>query len=147
MNVMKLSPVLPLWMDSQKMSEMANERFISNPQGCPGDSGGPITTIYKGERIYLGMGLDGNEGYACGASGSLGNKPNSFGHFSPVYKHLDLIKEAEAFVAQQSAPIDSTKKTVTIPNLKKTTITCVKGKQAKKVVGVNPKCPAGYKKK
>ena len=49
-------------------------------------------TIYKGERIYLGMGLDGNEGYACGASGSLGNKPNSFGHFSPVYKHLDLIK-------------------------------------------------------
>jgi hypothetical protein len=138
MSVMKLSPVLSSWMDSQKMSEMANERFISNPQGCPGDSGGPITTIYKGERIYLGMGLNGNEGYACGASGSLGNKPNSYGHFSPVYKHLDLIKEAEAFVAQQTAPVASTKKT---------TITCIKGKVTKKFTAINPKCPTGYKKK
>ena len=132
-------------MDSQKMSEMANERFISNPKGCPGDSGGPITTIYKGERIYLGMGLDANEVYACGAGGSLGNKPNTFGHFSPVYKHLDLIKEAEAFLAQQSAPIASTKKTVT-PQ-KATSITCIKGKATKKVTAVNPKCPVGYRKK
>ena len=30
---------------------------------------------------------------------------------------------------------------------KKTTITCVKGKLTKKITGVNPKCPAGYKKK
>ena len=30
---------------------------------------------------------------------------------------------------------------------KKTTITCVKGKISKKVTAVNPKCPAGYKKK
>jgi hypothetical protein len=147
MSVMKLSPVLSSWMDSQKMSEMANERFISNAKGCPGDSGGPITTIYKGERIYLGMGLGGNENYACGAGGSLGNKPNSYGHFSPVYKHLDLIKEAEAFVAQQTAPIASTKKTVTTPNLKKTTITCIKGKVTKKFTAINPKCPTGYKKK
>jgi hypothetical protein len=29
----------------------------------------------------------------------------------------------------------------------KTTITCVKGKVTKKVTGVNPKCPSGYKKK
>ena len=29
----------------------------------------------------------------------------------------------------------------------KTTITCVKGKLTKKVTAVNPKCPAGYKKK
>ena len=29
----------------------------------------------------------------------------------------------------------------------KTTITCVKGKLSKKVTGINPKCPAGYKKK
>jgi len=49
--------------------------------------------------------------------------------------------------AQQTAPIASTKKTVTIPNLKKTTITCIKGKVTKKVTAVKPKCPAGYKKK
>ena len=33
------------------------------------------------------------------------------------------------------------------PAAKKTTITCVKGKTTKKVTAVNPKCPAGYKKK
>lgn len=146
-SVMKLSPVLSSWMDSQKKSEMANERFISDPQGCPGDSGGPLTTIYKGERLYLGMGLDAGNVYACGASGSLGNTPTTFGHFSPVYKHLDLIKEAEAFVAQQTAQIASTKETVAIPNLKKTTITCTKGKLSKKVTAVKPKCPGGYGKK
>ena len=31
--------------------------------------------------------------------------------------------------------------------LKKSTITCVKGKQTKKVTSFSPKCPAGYKKK
>ena len=31
--------------------------------------------------------------------------------------------------------------------VKKTTITCVKGKVTKKVTAVNPKCPTGYKKK
>jgi hypothetical protein len=31
--------------------------------------------------------------------------------------------------------------------LKKTSITCVKGKTTKKVTAVNPKCPTGYKKK
>ena len=30
---------------------------------------------------------------------------------------------------------------------KQTTITCVKGKLTKKVTAINPKCPAGYKKK
>jgi hypothetical protein len=30
---------------------------------------------------------------------------------------------------------------------KKATVTCVKGKLTKKVTAVNPKCPAGYKKK
>jgi len=33
------------------------------------------------------------------------------------------------------------------PVVKKTTITCIKGKTTKKVTAVNPKCPAGYKKK
>ncbi|NDE48124.1 MAG: hypothetical protein EB019_04045, partial [Actinobacteria bacterium] len=33
------------------------------------------------------------------------------------------------------------------PVAKKITITCIKGKSTKKVSGVNPKCPKGYKKK
>jgi hypothetical protein len=31
--------------------------------------------------------------------------------------------------------------------MKKSSITCVKGKTTKKVTAVNPKCPTGYKKK
>jgi membrane protein involved in colicin uptake len=31
--------------------------------------------------------------------------------------------------------------------LKKTTITCIKGKLTKKVIAIKPKCPIGYKKK
>ena len=31
--------------------------------------------------------------------------------------------------------------------IRKTSITCVKGKLTKKVTAVNPKCPSGYKKK
>ena len=34
-----------------------------------------------------------------------------------------------------------------LSQLKKTTITCIKGKVTKKVTSVSPKCPAGYKKK
>ena len=34
-----------------------------------------------------------------------------------------------------------------LASLRKTTITCFKGKATKKVTAVNPKCPAGYKKK
>jgi hypothetical protein len=37
--------------------------------------------------------------------------------------------------------------TVKASAVKKVTITCVKGKEIKKVTAVNPKCPIGYKKK
>jgi hypothetical protein len=39
------------------------------------------------------------------------------------------------------------KQTPKIVEPKKTTIMCSKGKTSKKVTGVKPKCPAGYKKK
>ena len=50
-------------------------------------------------------------------------------------------KAAEEFLAQQTV-VNKTN-----PILKKNTITCIKGKLTKKVTAVNPKCPAGYKKK
>ena len=40
-----------------------------------------------------------------------------------------------------------TKQPVVTPTVKKTTITCVKGKVKKKVTGVKPKCPKGYKRR
>ena len=44
------------------------------------------------------------------------------------------------------APTPTPAATVTVAK-KKATISCVKGKTTKKVTGVSPKCPAGYKKK
>lgn len=138
------------WMSEDHRADLQFETLVSKHKGCSGDSGGPITTTYNGALLYLGQGLNGANVYACGAGYTKEpkmNDPQSFGYFSPVHRHLDLIKEAEAFVAQQSAPIASTKKTVTTPNLKKTTITCTKGKLIKKVTAVKPKCRAGFKKK
>ena len=45
----------------------------------------------------------------------------------------------------EASPVPVTAKPATVA--KKTTITCVKGKTTKKVTGINPKCPTGYKKK
>ncbi len=141
MNLAPLSDSYFSWFTANQRAEL-RETIISNPQGCPGDSGGPITTTYKGDLIYLGQGLAGANVYACGAGDakSKENDPNSFGWFSPIYKHLDLLKEAEAFVAQQV----TAKKSVT--DKPTSSITCAKGKLTKKFSGPNTKCPKGYKK-
>lgn len=45
-------------------------------------------------------------------------------------------------------PVTATSTTATsMPGAKKTTIVCTKGKLTKKVTGVSPRCPSGYKKK
>ena len=141
MNLAPLSDSYFSWLTGNQRTEL-RETVISNPQGCPGDSGGPITTAYKGDLLYLGQGLAGANVYACGAGDakSKENDPNSFGWFSPIYKHLDLLKEAEAFVAQQV----TAKKSVT--DKPAPSITCVKGKVTKKFSGPKTKCPKGYKK-
>ena len=55
----------------------------------------------------------------------------------------DAIAKAEAD-AKAKAEAEAKVK-ATIKNMK--TIVCIKGKTSKKVLGVNPKCPAGYRKK
>jgi hypothetical protein len=142
MNLAPLSDSYFSWLTGNQRTEI-RETVISNPQGCPGDSGGPITTAYKGDLIYLGQGLAGANVYACGAGDakSKENSLDSFGWFSPIYKHLDLLKEAEAFVAQQ---VTAKKSPTSKPAA---SITCVKGKVTKNFSGPNAKCPKGYKKK
>jgi hypothetical protein len=51
---------------------------------------------------------------------------------------------ASASPSPSAEPVVSISRT---PAPKKITITCVKGKTTKKVTALNPKCPAGYKKK
>jgi hypothetical protein len=165
------------WMSADVKADLQFETVVSNNKACNGDSGGPITTMYRGDLIYLGQGMNGNGRYlyVCGA-GSAQSKDNqlqSYGYFSPVYKHLDLISQAEAYVkaeAETKAKMEAEAKAKAEEEAKakaeaeakakaeaeakakaalskKTTITCVKGKSSKKVTTVNPKCPAGYKKK
>lgn len=127
------------WMTADVKADLESEAVISNHKACSGDSGGPITTMYQGVLLYLGQGLNGANVYACGAgnSQSKDNDLQSYGYFSPVHKHLDLISQAEAYVKLQPATASKSK----------VSITCTKGKMVKKVSGANPKCPAGYKKK
>ena len=54
----------------------------------------------------------------------------------------------KATTVEEKKP-DTTKPTsaAKVPEIKKTTITCIKGKLVKKVTSVKPTCPVGYKKK
>jgi hypothetical protein len=63
---------------------------------------------------------------------------------NPVYLYKDLVAEAEKFVADN--PYVEPKTASTGFN-NKTTVICVKGKSTKKVTGLTPKCPKGFKKK
>ena len=69
--------------------------------------------------------------YATAVAGALGDVTYT------IKRGTIAIKQSSAEVA-----ITGGKKATT-----KTTITCVKGKTTKKVTGVDPKCPSGYKKK
>ena len=132
------------WLQGQGLIELANETLLTNLSSCPGDSGSGMTTTYKGEVFYVGQGIStGMNFYACGATNAPANEkhPREMGFISPVFKHLDLIKQAENFVAQQATSKNSS------TSKPASSITCVKGTMTKKVSGSNAKCPKGYKKK
>jgi membrane protein involved in colicin uptake len=62
-------------------------------------------------------------------------------------KAADLKAQQEA-EAKAAADLKAKQETeAKVAALKKTTISCVKGKLTKKVTSVKPKCPAGFKKK
>jgi len=73
--------------------------------------------------------------------------------FSTPKIKVKLSQEAPAPVPSASAsPSPSPTPSAPTPSgapvsIKKSTITCVKGKTTKKVTAINPKCPTGYKKK
>jgi hypothetical protein len=155
-----------------KRPQLANHLTMNNGKagfGCGGDSGGSITSTYKNEFIYLATTPNGMNAYSCGATGYHDGK-GGINYASPVYKHLDIIKEAEDYVAaalaqealakakavptpspttSPSANPSASPKPLTKPIAasKKKTITCTKGKTTAKLTGTNPKCPPGYKKK
>ena len=67
-----------------------------------------------------------------------------------VAAELSAKQEAEAAAAQAAAVLKAKQEAearAKATTLKKSTITCIKGKLTKKVTAINPKCPVGYKKK
>lgn len=130
---------------SMEFSTTLNTKVSAGmPNLCDGDSGAGFTKILPEKYIYLG---------AAGA-GSL-NQHNCATHLPaleletingayPVYLFKDLITEAEKYVADNPY-VEPKKNNAGFNN--KTTITCVKGKATKKVTGLTPKCPKGFKMK
>jgi hypothetical protein len=71
-------------------------------------------------------------------NGWLYLQAKNFEFSSPIIK-AKLSQEAEVAVVAPAVPAKV--------SVKKTTITCSKGKLSKKISGVKPRCPAGFKKK
>ena len=69
---------------------------------CGGDSGGSLTTTFNGNIMYLANIGTAGEIYACGQARSFDGK-GGINYSQPIYRYLDLIKEAETFVATQIA--------------------------------------------
>jgi hypothetical protein len=76
-------------------------------------------------------------------NGWLYMSANGFTYSSPTVK-IKLSQEAEVVVAPTPTPTPSASPK---PVAKAVTVTCVKGKTSKKVTAINPRCPAGFKKK
>lgn len=82
--------------------EISDHLFFTGPYRsgpCPGDSGGPTTAQINGIDYYVGTVPTGFwNAYACGQS--PGYEGETLGWTAPVYKFLDLIAEAEKYVAE-----------------------------------------------
>ena len=117
---------------------------VGMPNLCDSDSGGGYSKILADKYIYLGAAGAGSlDQHNCASWEPSLSKETINGAY-PVYLYKDLVAEAEKFVADN--PYIEPKITNSSSN-SKSTITCVKGKASKKVTGVDPKCPVGYKKK
>ena len=114
------------------------------PNMCDGDSGSGYVKIFPDRYVYLG----------ASGSGSYGNhncenyRPYltevTISASDPVYLYKDLIAEAEKYVAANPyIELNASN----LPQNKKLTISCIKGKVTKKISGMNPKCPRGFKAK
>jgi hypothetical protein len=123
-------------------------------------SGSPLWFEKDGESIYIGAasaamgawtGLDPND--------SLWKDPfwsiNGGGEYYTAQAFPDVIEQANEFLATQiiveaktAAELKAKQEAeAKAAALKRTTITCIKGKLVKKVTAIKPTCPKGYKNK
>ena len=117
---------------------------------CSGDSGGPAVATFEGE-TYLVSVHSASSGACANSSSEVDSNWGTIpGEFENLFTQaLALAPTVLVKASPTPEPTMSSPTVVTTPGItkKKITILCVKGKVSKKVSGVNPKCPVGYKKK
>jgi secreted trypsin-like serine protease len=123
---------------------------------CSGDSGGPAIANYQG-KTYLVSVHSASSGVCANSSSEVDSNWGTIpGEFSQLFDQAlslaptVLVKPQVAASPSPSASPSITETPIVVaPNkaVTKKTIICAKGKTTKKVVGTNPKCPSGYKKK
>jgi hypothetical protein len=100
MNPVSYSSLKSTFGDLPNLSKVKDHLFLESDfytGPCPGDSGGSSTATIDGVNYYLGTTPAGFwGGYSCGQTSE---KSDTLGYSAPVYKFLDLIKQAEEFVA------------------------------------------------
>ena len=116
---------------------------------CPGDSGSPWYSEISGKLKLVAVTVGGS---GCGngsTNGALGTLV--FPYLTLALTEWDKFEAAERAAAElkakQEAEAAGKAAADKAASVKKTTITCLKGKLIKKVTTVKPKCPTGYKKK
>ena len=162
---------------NQTLLDFGIPNNVTNGSVCDGDSGAGFFVEKSKVRYYLGAVGGLQAGITnCNSTFAKFAPNGGMSGITPTYKFLNLIKEAEDFVtnekkleamkeearvaaelkakqeadervkieAELKAKLEAEAKAAA---LKKTTITCTKGKLTKKVTGLAPKCPAGFKKK
>lgn len=89
-----------------KQPQLRNQMIFynrANPRAgavCFGDSGAPIIGEYRFKDVYLGQMSSAVRIYGCGRGEGYDGK-GGIHYASPVYKHVELIRAAEAFVQAQ----------------------------------------------
>jgi len=138
---------------------------------CGGDSGSPWYATIDGveKLVAVTVGASGCRGPDSGRNGTFGTVIYPYLHL--IADHLkkfnadkaavdklalaqtaadkiiaDAKIEAEKIIADARIEAEKIAAAAKVAASKKT-VTCIKGKLTKKVTAVNPKCPAGYKKK
>ncbi len=122
------------WTTSGDISQVkTNQIFGVNTVACSGDSGGPIThQISSGVEILIG-----NLSGAASVLNRCGSKATDgkfYMRMTIASQYLNLIQNELTKSLQ-----------ILNSNAKSYKLTCVKGSIKKFVVGINPKCPKGYK--
>jgi hypothetical protein len=123
--------------------------------GCTGDSGGSVTAVYKNDLTYLGPTPNGWRTYACGYS--TWDTKGGINYTSPIYKHLDILKEAEDYVSEMRAKelkeaeqikADRERAAAAAVAVKKPKVlVCKKGLVKKRITSAPFKCPKGFTKR